>query len=72
MGILSQYTEKLRYINGYKKSFIASIEKLNFTKTVKMCKIRTKKAVETVHFVQSHKMSTAGLCSMLLSKKEEL
>ena len=63
---------KLCYINGYKKSFIASIKKLNFTKTVKMCKIRTKKAVETVQFVQSHKMSTAGLYNMLLSEKEEL
>ena len=72
MGRLSQYTEKIRYINGYKKSFIASIKKMNFTKTVKMCKIRTKKAVGTVRFVQSHKMSTAGLYNMLLSKKEEL
>lgn len=72
MGRLSQYTEKLRYINGYKKSFIASKKKLNFTKTVKMCKIRTKKAVETVQFVRYHKMSTAGLYNMLLSEKEEL
>lgn len=47
-------------------------KKLNFTKTVKMCKIRTKKAAETVQFVRSHKMSTAGLYSMLLSEKEEL
>ena len=45
---------------------------MNFTKTVKMCKIRTKKAVETVQFVRFHKMSTAGLYNMLLSKKEEL
>lgn len=72
MGRLSQYTEKFHCINGYKKSFIASIKKLNFTKTVKMCKIRTKKAVETVQFVRYHKMSTAGLYNMLLSKKEEL
>ena len=72
MGKLSQYTEKLCYVNGYKKSFIASIKKLNFTKTVKMCKIRTKKAVKMVQFVQSHKMSTAGLYNMLLSEKEEL
>lgn len=72
MGRLSQYTEKIHYINGYKKSFIASIKKLNFTKTVKMCKIRTKKAAETVQFVRSHKMSTAGLCNMLLPEKEEL
>ena len=72
MGRLSQYTEKLRYINVYKKSYIASIKKMNFTKTVKMCKIRTKKAVGTVRFVRSHKMSTAGLYNMLLSKKEEL
>lgn len=72
MGRLSQYTEKFHYINGYKKSFIASIKKLNFTKTVKMCKIMTKKAVETVQFVQSHKISTAGLYNMLLSEKEEL
>ena len=71
MGRLSQYTEKIRYINDYKKSFIASIKKLNFTKIVKLCKIRTKKAV-TVRFVRSHKMSTAGLYNMLLSKKEEL
>ena len=63
---------KIRYINGYKKSFIAPIKKLNFTKTVKMCKIRTKKAAETVRFVQSRKMSTAGLYNMLLSEKEEL
>ena len=72
MGRLSQYTEKLHYINGYKKRFIASIKKLNFTKIVKMCKIGTKKAVQTVRFVLSHKMSTAGLYNMLLSKKEEL
>lgn len=72
MGRLSQYTEKIRYINGYKKSFIAPIKKLNFTKTVKMCKIRTKKAVGTVQLVRSHKMSAAGLYSMLLSEKEEL
>ena len=72
MGRLSQYTEKLHYINGYKKSFIASIKKLNFTKTVKMCKIKTKKSVETVRFVRPRKMSTAGLYNMLLSKKEEL
>lgn len=72
MGRLSQYTEKLHYMNGYKKSFIASIKKLNFTKTVKICNIRTKKAAETVQFVRSHKMSTAGLYSMLLSEKEEL
>lgn len=45
---------------------------MNFTKTVKMCKIRTKKAVETVRFVRFHKMSTAGLYNMLLSEKEEL
>lgn len=32
----------------------------------------TKKAVETVQFVQSHKISTAGLDNMLLSEKEEL
>ena len=72
MGRLSQYTEKFRCINGYKKSFIASIKKLNFTKTVKICKIRTKKAVETVQFVRYRKMSTAGLYNMLLSEKEEL
>ena len=42
---------------------------MNFTKTVKMCKIRTKKAVGTVRFVRSHKMSTAGLYNMLLSKR---
>ena len=34
-----------------------------------MCKIRTKKAVETVQFVRYHKMSTAGLYNMLLSDK---
>ena len=72
MGRLSQYTEKFHCINGYKKSFIASIKKLNFTKTVKMRKIKTKKTVETVQFVRYHKMSTAGLYNMLLSKKEEL
>lgn len=72
MGRLSQYTEKFHCINGYKKSFIASIKKLNFTKTVKICKIRTKKTVETVQFVRYHKMSTAGLYNMLLSEKEEL
>ena len=72
MGRLSRYTEKLHYINGHKKSFIASIKKLNFTKTVKICKIRTKKAVETVQFVRPHKMSAAGLYNMLLSEKEEL
>lgn len=72
MGRLSQYTEKFHCINGYKKSFIASIKKLNFTKTVKMRKIKTKKAVETVQFVRYHKMSTAGLYNMLLSKKKEL
>ena len=72
MGRLSQYTEKFRCINGYKKSFIASIKKLNFTKTVKICKIRTNKAVETVQFVRYHKMSTAGLYNMPLSEKEEL
>ena len=72
MGRLSRYMEKFCYINGYKKSFIASIKKLNFTKTVKMCKIRTKKAVETVQLVRFHKMSTAGLYNMLLSEKEEL
>ena len=72
MGRLSQYTEKFHCINGYKKSFIASIKKLNFTKTVKICKIRTKKSAETVQFVRYHKMSTAGLYNMLLSEKEEL